>query len=339
MPKGSGAGGPASGTHRSGMSGPMFPAGRVITGRSPSQHEPACRPPSSRPGGERGQAHQNGIHIMAGLQPESRATIPDEVEFRIAPTLEELMRAVLLGPFLPHAPAGDRQERIEERPADILGEGEIILPIRGAEIIIEDAADAAGLIAVADHEIIIRPFLETWVVVRIVLVAGLAELVMEELRILLDLHHRVQIGAAPEPPGARRPEHAGVHVDGRAFRRAHMGDKADAGRPEARIFGQPRDLAPRSQRALRLGAELTIDGRDIDADLLEAAAAHDRHDAAALIAFALARASGLAPLETAGGQVGMGARGLFVFEGLEGGADPVLQLAEPGAGARLPLVK
>src|SRR5690625_7191557 len=76
-------------------------------------HRPARS--RSRPGGKRGQAHQHRVRIMAGLQPESRAAIPDEVEFGIAPALHQLMRAVFLGPALVHAPARDRQERSEER--------------------------------------------------------------------------------------------------------------------------------------------------------------------------------------------------------------------------------
>src|SRR5690625_883569 len=300
-------------------------------------HRPARS--RSRPGGKRGQAHQHRVRIMAGLQPESRATIPDEVEFGIAPALHQLMRAVFLGPALVHAPARDRQERIQKGTPDIAGEVEITRPIQRAEIIIEDAADAPGLLAVADHEIIIRPFLEARIIARIVSVAGIPQLLVKEGGVLFDLDHRVQIGAAPEPPGARCPEHAGIHVHGRAFRRAHMRDQADAGSPEARILGQPRDLAPRGQRALRLRAEFAIDGRDIDADLLEAAPAHDRHEPAALIALALAGTPCFGPLESSGRQVGVGAGALFIFKLLESGADLVAQLAEPGAGARLPLVK
>src|SRR5690606_13352376 len=113
-------------------------------------------------------------------------------------------------------------------------------------------------------------------------------------------------------------------------------DQADAGGPEPGIVAQPRHLAPGAERALRALAEHPVDGRDIDADLLEQPAAHHRHDAPALIAFPLAGAARLAALEAAGRQVGMGAGRLRVLEPLEGGADPVAQLAEPGAGARLP---
>ena len=53
-----------------------------------------------------------------------------------------------------------------------------------------------------------------------------------------------------------------------------VGDQRDAGRPEARIVSRAGDL-----RA-ELGREFAVHGRDVDADLLEDAAVHDRHDAA-----------------------------------------------------------
>ena len=78
-----------------------------------------------------------------------------------------------------------------------------------------------------------------------------------------------------------------------------------------------------------LGAELAEHGRDVDADLLEHATAHDRHGAAA--AFLAVRAGlalpGLA-LEAAGREVAVRA-GKVVLERLEGRADAIAQTLEP----------
>src|SRR5579871_3155687 len=87
-----------------------------------------------------------------------------------------------------------------------------------------------------------------------------------------------------------------------------------------------------------LRAELAVHGRDVDADLLEHAAAHDRHDAAASV-FALLAA--LAPpglaLERAGRQVAVRA-GELALDLLETGADAVAQAFEPGTGVGFALV-
>ena len=70
-----------------------------------------------------------------------------------------------------------------------------------------------------------------------------------------------------------------------------MRDEADAAGPEARVVGQPGDRLARGQAALRPRVEPAVDGRDVDADLLEhPAVAHHRHDAAAAVLAARPRA-------------------------------------------------
>src|SRR5699024_473550 len=48
------------------------------------------------PGGQWRQRHENGLRATAGLQPEQRAAIVDEVEFDVAATAVELERAFAL---------------------------------------------------------------------------------------------------------------------------------------------------------------------------------------------------------------------------------------------------
>ena len=57
-----------------------------------------------------------------------------------------------------------------------------------------------------------------------------------------------------------------------------MGDQRDAGGPEARV------LLGAGHLLAELGRELAVHGRGVDADLLEDAAMHHRHDAAAALA-------------------------------------------------------
>ncbi len=107
------------------------------------------------------------------------------------------------------------------------------------------------------------------------------------------VEHRRQVGAAAEP-GLRRHDEAGVHVDGRDVRVPRMGDERDAGGPEARILVRAGDLAA------ELGRELAVHRRDVDADLLEDAPAHHRHDAAAARAAGMVLAVPGLALEAAG---------------------------------------
>ena len=88
------------------------------------------------------------------------------------------------------------------------------------------------------------------------------------------IEHRRQIGAAAEP-GFAGDDKARVHVHRRHVRIVRMRDQRNAGGPEARIVGGAGDLLAEFRR------ELAMHGRAMHADLLEHAAAHQRHHAAA----------------------------------------------------------
>ena len=189
-------------------------------------------------------------------------------------------------------------------------------------------------------EVTVAPVLEPPVIIRVVGVAGRFHCAVEGRRIGLVRGRRRQVGAAAEPAFGRH-DMARVHVHGRDFRRAHMGDEADPARPEARILRGAGDLAP------ELFGEFAVDGRDVDADLLEHPAAHQGHHAAAAVAggvrvgigtgragraVAHPPASPGRPLEPAGrtaaGQRQRLAR-QFVLQGFEGRAEAVAQGLEP----------
>src|SRR5581483_8378025 len=92
-----------------------------------------------------------------------------------------------------------------------------------------------------------------------------------------------------------------------------MRDERDAARPEPAVLGRAGDLAA------EFGRELAMDARDVDPDLFEDAALHDRHRAAAA-----ARPQPLAPLEPP-----RHAAGSLVLDRLECRADAVAQRGEP----------
>src|SRR5690606_16623811 len=81
-----------------------------------------------------------------------------------------------------------------------------------------------------------------------------------------------------------------------------------------------------------------VDGRDVDSDLLEHAAVHDRHHAAAAVAAAMVDALPGRAHESSRWPVGQRSPGgEVVFHRLEGGGDAVAQVGEPGGGFGLPV--
>jgi len=142
------------------------------------------------------------------------------------------------------------------------------------------------------------------------------------------IERRVEVCAAAEPTLCGY-DHAGIHVHGGNARIAHMGDQADAARPEHAVFA----------RALHLfgefGRELAINRGGVNTDLFEQASAHHAHQAAACVfrrgIFALG-AFPWCPHEAAG-RLGIKCVGRLIFQRLEIGNDELLQSFEPGAGS------
>ena len=148
------------------------------------------------------------------------------------------------------------------------------------QIVVEDAADAAHLVAVLEEEIFVAPFL-VFVVGRDrgVGVAGRLHRGVEGAAVGIVLRaaaveHRREVGAAAEP-GLGGDDEARVHVHGRHVRIVRMRDQRNARRPEARIGVGAGDVLAEFRR------ELAMHGRAMHADLLEHAAVHHRHHAAA----------------------------------------------------------
>src|SRR5262245_47927969 len=116
--------------------------------------------PTSRPFHHRRHRGQDRIDIAAGAQPEHGATVVEEVELDIAPAPHELLLALRLAPRRREIAAHEVGIDLEEGTTDVLGEGEVGIPVAGIEPVVEDAADAAHLLAVLEIEILVAPGLE-----------------------------------------------------------------------------------------------------------------------------------------------------------------------------------
>src|SRR5690606_30271336 len=209
------------------------------------------------------QAHQDGVDVAAGLEPEQGASVIDEVEFDIAATPFELLLLLRRRPIHSHPLADDPGEHVEERFADVLREYEVAFPLRlvGAlHVVVEDPADAARNVAVRDEEVLVGPLAEALVVGGVVRHAGGAEAGVESFGIFGVGDRRVEVGAAAEPCLAGGQE-TRVHVNRGHVRVCHVRDQADAGCGEAGI------VLGTVHSARELGRESTLDSRDVDADL------------------------------------------------------------------------
>jgi hypothetical protein len=194
--------------------------------------------------------------------------------------------------------------------------------VAAIQIIVENAADAAGLAPVRDEEVTVAPFLVFLIGTRWMAVTTSLQRRMEVSGILFIRKHRVQIRAAAKP-ALGCYNHACVHVDGRDKGRLHMRHQRNAAGPELPvIFGGARDLLA------EIVAELAEHGGNIDADLFEHAAPHDRHFAAAPRFSGIIAVPQLA-LEASGGLVlQLGAR-QFILQPFKLGTYSITQGFEP----------
>ena len=221
------------------------------------------------------------------------------------------MLALGFGPRPVHVAPDQLRVDFEQGAPDVLDEGEVAFPVAARQIIEEDAADTPGLAPVAEMEILVAPFLEARVIVRVVGVTGGFQGLMEVAGVVLVREAGRQVHP-PAEPGGGGGDVARVHMHRRHQGRARMGDERDAARPESRVFGGAGDVTA------ELLLELAEDGRHVDAHLFEHAAVHDRHDPAAAAPATFAPALPALALEPARRPVRSGA-GERILQRLEGG--------------------
>ena len=152
----------------------------------------------------RRQAHQDRLGAPAGLQAEQRAAVVDQIEFDVAAAAIQLEFALALAVGMSLAALDDRQIGIEKPVADRLRQREAALEAAGIEIVEEQPADAARLVAVLEEEVLVAPAL----VARIDVVRRTARTVARDAvpmpRVLLERIKRRQVEAAAEPPDRSR---------------------------------------------------------------------------------------------------------------------------------------
>ncbi len=286
----------------------------------------------------RRQRGQDRGDVAAGLQAEDGAAVVEQVELHVAPAPHELLLALRLRPGLGEVGAHDARIDVEEGAAHILREGEPGVPaalcLRRRQVIVEDAAHPAHLLAMRQEEILVAPGLVAPVVGEPVLAAGslVGGMKGDCVGIVLGpagVEHGCQVSAAAEPP-FRGHDEPRVHVRRRRVGIGGMRDQRHAGSPEARILLRARDLLA------EFGRELAVDRRGVDARLLEHAALDDAHHPAA------ARRAGVV-LPLPGRALEASRRTVLpawngrriVLDALEGHAQIVPQLFEPGLGLAL----
>ena len=220
------------------------------------------------------------------LQAEDRAAVVEQVELDVAAAADELLVAVGFGPRRREVAPDELRIDVEEGEPDVAGEGEVGLPVAAVEPVVEDAADAAHLVPVLEEEVLVAPFLVAVVVGDRVAVAGGAASRRGSRCVSGSscVRRRSSTGVRSAPP----PNHCRLVTTIRVFmwtagtlRVLRMDDQRDAARPEARVLLGAGDLLA------ELGREFAVDGGDVDAGLLEDAAMHDGHDAAAAVAACL----------------------------------------------------
>src|SRR5215470_17284204 len=96
---------------------------------------------------------QDRIDVAAGLQPEGGAAVVEQVELDITTAPDQLLLALGRAPRRCEIAPDQCGIDLQEGAADILSEGEVGLPVAGIMVIVEDAADAARLLAMRQKEI------------------------------------------------------------------------------------------------------------------------------------------------------------------------------------------
>src|SRR5690606_1440084 len=137
----------------------------------------------------------------ARLQAEVGAAVPDQVELDVAAAAVELELALALVVLHGAATLDDGQPGVEEAVADRAHIGEVAFEVVG-EVVEEQAADAARLIAVPEDEVVVAPFLVR-VVARLA-AEGLAQRARGAMPVQHVLVERIEgreVEAAAEPRG------------------------------------------------------------------------------------------------------------------------------------------
>src|SRR5213592_5117571 len=121
-------------------------------------HDKAIMTVQSWPLYLRWHRRENRIHIAAGFQPEDCAAVVQQIEFDIASAPDQLLLAIGGVPGEGEIAPDEFGIDFQEGAADVLREGEVGVPVAGIVPVVENAADAARLLAMRQIEIFVAPF-------------------------------------------------------------------------------------------------------------------------------------------------------------------------------------
>src|ERR1700722_7045058 len=90
---------------------------------------------------------QDRIAFHPGLEPGEGAAVVEQGEFDVAAAADQLLLAVLSGPWRAEIAPDQFGIDLCEGAADALRKGEVGVPVAGVEPVVKDAADAARFLA------------------------------------------------------------------------------------------------------------------------------------------------------------------------------------------------
>src|ERR1700733_15016063 len=112
---------------------------------------------ASRPLHFRRHRRQDGIYVAAGFQAEHGAAVVEQIELDITAATDQLLFAFSRSPVRIEIPANQFGINFRKGAADFLGEAEVGIPVAGIMMIVENAPDSTGFLAMRQIEIFVAP--------------------------------------------------------------------------------------------------------------------------------------------------------------------------------------
>src|SRR5436190_5139129 len=117
----------------------------------------------SRPLHFRRHRRQDRLYVAARLQAEDGASVVEQIEFNVASAPDQLFFTVGRVPRRVEIAPDEFGIDLQKGAADILGKGEVGIPVAGIVPVVEDSADAARLLAMWKIKVFVAPSLVFWV--------------------------------------------------------------------------------------------------------------------------------------------------------------------------------
>src|SRR5215469_29592 len=183
----------------------------------------------------RRQAHEDRLDASPGFEAKRSLTVVEQIKLHVAPTSKELPLALRFGVRIVPAPFEDGTVSGKKMIASVPDKRERLVKAL-VEIIEEDSADAAGLSAMRQIEILVAPILKTRIVGDRMALTDLLPCAVKVNYIFATGVERCQIGSASEPRyslvAATFGDLAKIRVNRRNIRIARMQNERNPCRAE-----------------------------------------------------------------------------------------------------------